>query len=147
MYTKNLENIPKIESFMGQNAQALKLNLMRVYMYIYTTTFKKISTSLIWEDKFKGQSNQILRGWQLLLGERVGPCAYILSWKEPYVHLCTVGHSLKVYQIHRDITPCEILFGSVYIFLYIFWLGIQKLQNAEDETFLPSLVKKSFDHV
>ena len=33
MHTKNLENSSKIESFMGQNAQAHKLNLMCVYMY------------------------------------------------------------------------------------------------------------------
>ena len=35
MHTKNLENSSKIESFMGQNAQAHKLNLMSVYIYIY----------------------------------------------------------------------------------------------------------------
>ena len=31
MHTKNLENSSEIESFMGQNAQAHKSNLMSVY--------------------------------------------------------------------------------------------------------------------
>ena len=51
MHTKNLENSSKIENFMGQNAQAHKLNLMSVYIYTYTYTtcqvYMQVNYSLI----------------------------------------------------------------------------------------------------
>ena len=63
MHTKNLENSSKIESFMGQNAQAHKLNLMSVYIYIQSWP-KRLTHYDFWKIIAFGSKNEFKMGDQ-----------------------------------------------------------------------------------
>ena len=85
----------------------------------------------------------------MLLAERVGPCAYILSRIRPWAHLCAVGYLLFFLKYREVLTPhVNFCLEVLRIFLVTFFrLSIRKFHNDEDEMSLPSLVKKGFDHV